>query len=178
MRFFSKAVDRCVSVLAGVAAIILFVLLLAVCFATFSRYLFNKPFASLIDLSSYALVWVAFLAAPWLMGNRGHVHIDLFMSRTSAKAQRYWMVVVDFAMVVIALVIAYVGMLLTVDYFLNDRVMQDWMQTPQWILLLPIPLGAFFLALRSLLNGLEDLKQARSVSSQVPPEELSESSPE
>jgi len=163
MKVLIRIVDRCVTVLAGVAAAILGVLLLAVCFATISRYTVNKPFAELIDLSSYALVWVAFLGAPWLMSRRGHVQIDLFISRVSPKAQRYWNAAANFAMVVIAMVMAYVGMVITVDYLINDRVMQDVMETPQWILLLPIPVGAFFLAVQSLLNGIDDWKCARAL---------------
>lgn len=162
MKLFAKIVERCVNFLAGVAAVVLLALLLAVCFATISRYTVNKPFAELIDLSSYALVLVAFLGAPWLMGKRGHVQIDLFISRVSPKAQKYWNAGANFAMVVIALVLAYVGMSITINYLINGRVMQDVMETPQWILLLPIPVGSFFLALQSLLNGIDDFKCARS----------------
>ena len=164
MRLFTKIVDRCVYVLAVIAAAILLVLLLAVCFATLSRYLFNKPFGELIDLSSYALVFVSFLGAPWLMARRGHVQIDLFMTRVAPRTQKRWSAGVHFAMIVIALVMAYVGMSITINYLINHRVMQDVMETPQWILLLPIPVGAFFLALQSLLNGIQDLKDAKTAS--------------
>lgn len=170
MKLAVKIIDRCVDFLAGVAAVILLVLLVAVCFATISRYTVNKPFAELIDLSSYALVFVAFLGAPWLMRKRGHVQIDLFISRVSPKAQKYWSAGANFAMVVIAIVLAYVAMSITINYLVNGRVMQDVMETPQWILLLPIPVGSFFLALQSLLNGIEDFKGARSLT-RVQPEE-------
>ncbi len=160
MTVFKKIVSNACMVLAGIAAAVLFVLLLAVVFATLSRFLFHKPFAELVDFSSYALVWVAFLAAPWLMLQRGHVVIDLIITRVSETAQHRWRAIAHFAMVIIALVVAYVGGLLTVDYLIHHRVMQDVTQTPQWILLLPIPLGSFFLALASLMNGLEDLRRS------------------
>ena len=161
MRAFTKVLDRIVWVLAGVAAVVLLLLLLAVCFATFSRYLANKPFAWLIDLSTYALVWVAFLAAPWLMRQRGHVVIDLFMTRTKPRTQARWSAGAHFAMTLVALLITYVSGLLTVDYLVNGRIMQDILETPQWILLLPIPVGCFFLALASAVNGVEDIRQSR-----------------
>lgn len=161
MNLLKKIVARCCVILAGVAAAVLFVLLLAVTFATLSRFFFNKPFAELVDLSSYALVWVAFFGAPWLMLERGHVVIDLLISRVGARSQDLWRALANFAMVLISLVVAYVGGLLTVDYLINGRIMQDVMETPQWILLLPIPVGSFFLALASLVNGIEDLKRAR-----------------
>ena len=163
MKLFIRVVDRCVYVLAVIAGIILGALLLAVCFATLSRYLFNKPFAGLIDLSGYSLVFIVFLGAPWLMSKRGHVRVDLFMDMVSPRAQKYWDAGTSFAVVIIALVMAYVGFLLTSSYLVNGRVMQDVLDTPQWILLLPIPVGAFFLALQALLNGLEDLKCAKNM---------------
>lgn len=162
MRLFTKIVNRCVWVLAVIAAAILLVLLLAVCFATVSRYLFNKPFAELIDLSGYSLIFIVFLGSPWLMSKRGHVRIDLFLDMASPRAQQYWNAATNFAVVIVALVITYVGTLLTSNYLVHGRVMQDVMDTPQWILLLPIPLGSFFLALQALLNGLEDLKCAKA----------------
>lgn len=172
MKLLARVIDRCVLVLAGVAAVTLFLLLLAVCFATFSRYLFNKPFAELIDLAGYSLVFIVFLGAPWLMSKRGHVRIDMFVEMVSPKAQKYWNAATNFAVVIIALVIAYIGFRLTSNYLINDRVMQDVMDTPQWILLLPIPLGSFFLALQSLLNGIEDLKCARSACPAEPEQPL------
>jgi TRAP-type C4-dicarboxylate transport system permease small subunit len=160
-------VDRCAWVLAGIAGIVLFLLLLAVCFATISRYVANKPFAQLIDLSTYALVWVAFLAAPWLMLQRGHVTIDLFITKVKPRSQLRWTASAHFAMVAIALFMAYISGALTVDYLANGRVMQDIMSTPQWILLLPIPLGSFFLAMASAVNGLQDIRQLRTIAHRV-----------
>jgi len=161
VRAFTKVLDRIVWVLAGVAAVVLLLLLLAVCFATLSRFLFDEPFAWLIDFSTYALVWVAFLGAPWLMRQRGHVVIDLFMTRTKPRTQARWSAGAHFVMALVALLITYVSGLLTVDYLVNDRIMQDILQTPQWILLLPIPVGCFFLALASAVNGVEDLRESR-----------------
>lgn len=161
MRAFTKVLDRVIWLLAGVAGVVLLLLLLAVCFATLSRYIANKPFAELIDLSAYSLIWVAFLGAPWLMRQRRHVVIDLFITRTKPRVQSRWKAGAHFAMVVIALVLAYVSLRLTIDYIATGRVMTDYMRTPQWIVLLPIPVGSFFLALASALNGIEDVKQSR-----------------
>jgi TRAP-type C4-dicarboxylate transport system permease small subunit len=96
----------------------------------------------------------------------------MFVEMVSPKAQKYWNAAANFVVVIIALVIAYIGFRLTGNYFLNHRVMQDVMDTPQWILLLPIPLGSFFLALQALLNGIDDLKCARSACPPEPPQPL------
>jgi len=172
VKVFAKSVKACSWFLAAVAACILLVLLLAVCFATFSRYLFNRPFAPLIDLSSYALVWVAFLGAPWLMGQRRHIRIDLIADRVSPRARQRWGIVIDYVVVGITWVIAIVGGLLTVDYLIKGRVIQDVLATPRWILLLPIPVGSFFWGLQSLLNGIEDFKKLKEAGAASPESRL------
>ena len=95
------------------------------------------------------------------MRQRGHVVIDLFMTRTKPRTQARWSAGAHFAMTLVALLITYVSGLLTVDYLVNGRIMQDILETPQWILLLPIPVGCFFLALASAVNGVEDIRQSR-----------------
>ena len=52
-------------------------LLLAICYATFTRFAFNDPKSNLIEYSAYALVYVAFLAAPWIQSRRGHINVDM-----------------------------------------------------------------------------------------------------
>ena len=97
------------------------------------------------------------------MGRRGHVNIDLLIVRFSPKVQKYWTAVVSFVMIPVAAIIGYIGAILTYDYLLTDVIMADMIDTPQWILLFPIPVGSLFLALRSLLNGIEDIKEARKL---------------
>jgi C4-dicarboxylate transporter DctQ subunit len=161
MQTCTKVLDRIFSVLAGIAAAVLLFMLLAVCFATLSRYIANKPFAPLVDFTAYALVWVAFLAAPWLMRIRRHVVIDLFISRAKPRVQTGWRMGTYIAMVFVALVMTFVSTWLTIDYIALGRVMTDYTRTPQWIVLIPIPVGTFFLAWASVLNAIEEFKKLR-----------------
>jgi C4-dicarboxylate transporter DctQ subunit len=165
MNLLTKIIDKCVLALAAISGIILLLLLIAVCFATVSRFLFNEPFSNLIDYATYSLVFVTFLGAPWLMSKRGHVNIDLLITLCPLKVQKYWNAVIDFVMVLISFAVAFIATELVHDYYINGRVMQDIMMPPQWIVLLPIPLGCFFLGLQSFLNGIEDIKLAREFDS-------------
>ncbi|MDR3332293.1 MAG: TRAP transporter small permease, partial [Synergistaceae bacterium] len=81
LRRLNRAIDLCILALAYIGSAIVLFLLLAVCFATLSRYLLNKPFAFLIDYSSYSLLFIAFLGAPWLLQQNGHVSIDMLVEK-------------------------------------------------------------------------------------------------
>ena len=157
MRILNKVIDWCILALAAVAGAVLLFLLLAVCFATLSRALFNQPFSFLIDYSSYSLLYIAFLGSPWLLSKRGHINIDLITNMLPKKVFRYWQAVLDLALAFISVVLLVIGFQLTQSNFVNGVIIADFLNTPQWALLVCIPVGSFFLAVEALrlcLRGL------------------------
>ncbi len=176
MRMLNKALNVCVLALAGIAGIVLLMLLLAVCFATFSRALFNKPFAFLIDYAAYSLLYIAFLGAPWLLSMRGHINIDMVINGLPPRIHRYWQAAVDLVLFVICAIMFWVGLQLTVSNYTTGVVIADFLSTPQWVLLASVPLGSFFLAveaLRHVLRGLFGAKpnQAEETQDAAPSQE-------
>lgn len=150
MRVINKVIDWCILALAAVAGAVLLFLLLAVCFATVSRALFNEPFAFLIDYASYALLYIAFLGAPWLLSKRGHINIDMVINALSPKARRIWQAVLDLVLAAVAVVLMVIGFQLTKSNFVNGIIISDFLNTPQWILLVCIPVGSFFTAVEAI----------------------------
>ncbi len=72
---FTKAVNR---VFAFCASILVFVIMIFVLVAVFARYGLNRPLSELLDLTTFMLVFVFFLAiAPALQGG-SHIEVDLF----------------------------------------------------------------------------------------------------
>ena len=163
MRVLNKIIDRIILGLAVIAGIILLFLLLAVCFATVSRYLFNAPFAVLIDYSAYSLLYVAFFGAPWLMQQRGHVNIDLFMNMVKLGTRKKWSGVIHVILTAVSLILGYIGFVQTQTYFINSIVMQDQMRTPQWILLICIPIACAMLAIQCVRNARKDFADAKAL---------------
>ena len=52
------------------------------------RYFLNRPLVWVLELTEYALLWVTFLGAAWLLRQGGHVQVDVivdFMSRRWKK---------------------------------------------------------------------------------------------
>lgn len=159
MRALNKVIDWCILVLAAIAGAVLLFLLLAVCFATVSRALFNEPFAFLIDYASYSLLYIAFLGAPWLLSKRGHINIDMVINALRPKARKIWQAVLDLALAAIAVVLCIIGFQLTKSNFLNGVTIADFLNTPQWLLLVCIPVGSFFTAVEAIrlcIRGLMD----------------------
>ena len=157
MRMLNKIIDRCIIALAGTAAVLMLVIMLAVCFAMASRYLFNRPFAFLIDYTSYSLVYITFLGAPWLLQLRKHIAVDILVETFPPRLSRWWGVGLDLLTMVISAVVFYVSAVLTMNFYTGGVVTIDFSSTPRWLLLVSIPVGCFFLAIQALRNALEGI---------------------
>lgn len=156
MRSVNKVLDKCNLVLAAVAGFIILLLILAVSFSTLSRALFNKPFSFLTDYSTYSLLFIAFLGAPWLMQQRGHTCLDIVTNALPARARQIWIGVTEIVLAVMSVILVVVGFQLTRTAFTGHTTLTDTFGTPKWILLSCIPVGCFFLAIQCVRNAAQD----------------------
>lgn len=154
MRMLNKFIDHCILGLAAIAGAIMLFMLLAVAFAMMSRYLFNRPYAFLVDYASYSLVYLSFLGAPWVLQLRKHVGVDIVPDAMPPHIRQKWDVGLDFVTMFIAAVTCYVSGSLTIDYFTRSVITTDFLLTPKWLLVVSIPVGCFFLAIQALRNAL------------------------
>src|SRR5699024_2153042 len=69
------------------AGISLVVMLGVISYGIFVREVFNSSVLWTNDLASYLMVYLAFLAAPWVLKKNGHTSVDLFSSKFVGKAK-------------------------------------------------------------------------------------------
>lgn len=150
MRTLNKVIDWCILALAAIAGAVLLFMLLAICVATVTRKLFNEPLAFLIDYASYSLLYIAFLGAPWLLSKRGHINIDLVTNAMKPGFRRWWQVGLDLVLAFTCIVVAVVSFIITKTNFVNGVVISDMLSTPQWALLICVPVGCFFTAVEAI----------------------------
>ncbi len=60
---------------------------LVVCYAVVVRYVFNHPVGWSEEVSTYLMLWAAFLGAGYTMQLDGHIGVDVVCRRLSLKAQ-------------------------------------------------------------------------------------------
>lgn len=71
------------------ATLILAGLLLTMFSQVVARYVFRAPFSWSEELCRFGLVWLTFLAAAYIMGQRQHIAVDLWSQWLTAR-QRVW----------------------------------------------------------------------------------------
>jgi len=158
MRVINKIIDTCELALAGVAGAAMGFLLLAICYSTFTRFAFNDPKSNLVEYSAYALVYVAFLAAPWILKNHGHINVDMVEVALPEVGRQILKICTGVMGLVICAIITYYGTIVTISNIQNDIRVLDSMNTPQFMLVGVVPIGCFFLCIQFIRNIAEDVK--------------------
>jgi TRAP-type C4-dicarboxylate transport system permease small subunit len=153
-------------IMAGIGAIMVIFMMMAISYSVMMRYLFNRPIAWIVEISSYLMLYITFLGTAWLLRRDGHVEIDLFTSHLKPKQRAVLKSVTSVGGAVVGFILAWKGALITVDYFKRGVMAMDILNTPQYLLMAIIPVGGFLLMiefiLRILRPGRMGFKEDRS----------------
>jgi len=101
-----KAVDK---TLESTLAIIMFVMVLAVLWQVFSRYVLQDPSSFTEELVRFLLIWVGILGAAYASGKRLHLAIDLLPSRLAPPQKAILQKVIDSFVLLFAVAVFIIG---------------------------------------------------------------------
>ena len=159
----NKALDYCILALAGIGGVALGFLLLGICYATFSRFVFSRPLAFLMEYATYTLIYIAFLAGPWLLQQRRHVQVDIVLNGLRPRVRVIVTAVTNVLGAIVCAVICYYGAMVTTSSIQRNIRLMDSMATPQWILVIVIPIGMFFTSVQFLRLFADNIKEIREI---------------
>lgn len=157
MRLINRAIDMIINFMAGVATMIMGFLLISICYATFSRFVFNEPIARTVELAAYSLIYITFLSAPWLLKQRGHVSVDVILLFLGKRAKKTITLITDIVGMLISFVLFYYSYLVTLDNYISKITIMDSSNTPQYLLLIAIPISFIFLGIQFIRFIKEDI---------------------
>jgi TRAP-type C4-dicarboxylate transport system permease small subunit len=147
-----RFLDLLNSVMAGIAATMMIFMMLAICYSVITRYLFNRPIAWIVEISSYLMLYITFLGTAWLLRREGHVEIDLFTGQLSPKQRATLRSVTSVGGAAVGFVLTWKGVLITIDYLRRGVMAMDILNTPQYLLMAIIPVGGFLLMIEFILR--------------------------
>lgn len=160
-----KICDCAIDVAAILAGILVVGLMISVCFDVVLRYIFNNPIPGLNELAEYALLWITFLGAPWLLKMDGHIRIDIFLLSLSRKGREFVKGLVSGVSAIIMLPIIWYGVSYSVDCFMKGAYIYSVLELPKGAIMLVIPVGSFLLLVEfarstyaSLMMALKDIE--------------------
>ncbi|MEM7488400.1 MAG: TRAP transporter small permease subunit [Pseudomonadota bacterium] len=147
MRPIIRAYDALLHAMALVAALTLIWLMVSVVTSVAMRNLGLQPFAWLFTSAEYGLLYMTMLGAPWLVRERGHVHIELVTAALPSRARRVVSRGVALLCVAVSLVLAWYGL----ELFLTNVERGDFDVRayfyPRWLLTITFPIAFTVMAI-------------------------------
>lgn len=146
MRVISKTYDSLLRLMAIIAAGTLLWLMISVVASVVMRNIGIQPFAWLFTSAEYGLLYMTMLGAPWLVRERGHVHIELVTAALPPGLRRIVSRAVAMACVIVSLILAWYGLqLFLTNIERNDFDVRAYFY-PRWMLTITFPIAFSFMA--------------------------------
>lgn len=140
-----RAYERGTAFLAGIAALLILAMSLWITYDVVSRYFFDASSPWSFDLSEYSLVWITFLAAPWVLLQDRHVRIELLVDVLPVKAQRVLGIVVCLVAMTACAILAWRTGIAAIEYYQRDIMMPRIWRIPRIWPYCIIPIGSALL---------------------------------
>ena len=146
MRVISRVYDALLYFMAFIAAATLIWLMVSVVLSVAMRNLGIQPWAWLFTSSEYGLLYMTMLGAPWLVREKGHVHIELVTAALPPNTRRMVSRTVAAGCVAVSLILAWYGLqLFLTNIERNDYDVRAYFY-PRWLLTITFPIAFSFMA--------------------------------
>lgn len=159
MRVLNKAFTFLTDLGAVLATIILIMMTLMICYSVIMRYYFGMPAGWSNELAEYALLYITFFGATWLLKRDGHVRVDVLLNYISDRGRtilNFWTTLLAVA---ICAFITYHGTLSTIDHFQRGIPVIKSLAVAKYLLLWVIPAGMFMLTLQFVRDFIVQARQ-------------------
>lgn len=154
-RSFYLICERACGVLAIFAALLILAMSFWITYDVLTRYFLNYSSPWSFDLSEYALVWITFLGAPWVLLQDRHVRIELLVDVLPPRVQRAIGIVVCIVAIITCAVLAWRTGIAAFQYYERNVMMPRIWRIPRIWPYSIIPIGTMLLTLTfSLRLGL------------------------
>ncbi len=156
MRALARIYDAVLFGMAWIAGLLMVAMMLTICIDVLLRNLGYQSSAHFFTFTEYALLLIPCLGAPWLVREKGHVFVEIFLMYLPRDGRRAATFLIGLACIAVCLVMAWYGFEVTVHNFrLGDKDVRSF-DAPRWALVVFIPLSFLMMALeftRFLVRG-------------------------
>jgi len=141
MAALSRAYRFLIDAMAVIAGAVLVWLMVSIVVSVAMRNAGLQPFAWLFTSAEYGLLYMTMLGAPWLVRERGHVHIELLTSALPEGPRRVLSRAVSALCVLVCVVLAWKGAdLALTNVARNDFDVRAYFY-PRWLLTVTFPVA-------------------------------------
>ena len=145
MTLLTRSYTAMLYAMAGLAGATLVWLMVSVILSVVMRNAGLQPFAWLFTSAEYGLLYMTMLGAPWLVREKGHVHIELVTAILPPILRQIVSRLVAFLCVLVCLVLAWKGLQLCLSNIQRNDFDVRAYYFPRWLLTICFPLSFGFM---------------------------------
>jgi C4-dicarboxylate transporter DctQ subunit len=156
LRLLAKGYDAVLYGMAWLAGLMMVAMMAMIVVDVVLRNLGYQSSSHFFTFTEYFLLLMPLLGAPWLVREKGHIYIELFIAALPMRVRRALLMVIVIACIVVALTLAWFGGVITVQDFLGNEKDVRSFDMPRWTLTMWFPLTFGMMALefvRFLIRG-------------------------
>jgi C4-dicarboxylate transporter, DctQ subunit len=164
LALISRAYDAVLYGMAGLAGLLMVAMMTTIFIDVVLRNLGYQSSAHFFTFTEYALLAVPCLGAPWLVREKGHIYVEMFLTSLPLRPRAVAIRLIGALCVVVCAVLGWYGGVITVNDFIRAERDVRSFDMPRWIVVGFIPLSFCMMAiefLRFMLRG-ENFLDAQS----------------
>ncbi len=162
IRKFTNIFDGTINIFAFLATVLLTFIMLLIVTEISVRYFWGRPIMGTVEITGYALLYITFLAATWVLREERHVKVELVLTRLKPRVQSFLNITTSLISAIVFLVITWYGVRVTWDSYQINYLSPTELETPKFLIVLIIPIGSFLLSLQLLRRTYGFLKKGRA----------------
>ncbi|WP_134702969.1 TRAP transporter small permease [Ammoniphilus sp. YIM 78166] len=141
------------------ACVSLFLIVFVVFYGVIGRELLSLPVLWTNDAAAYLMVYLTFFSIPWILQAGGHVKIDILISSLNKGKIKYLNLMIYTICTMVMAIFFWYSLNITIDSFQRGTVKLDSIPWPEYLLMVPIPIGSFLLCVRFFFYLIEILSR-------------------
>ena len=148
----SLAYHRLLDVLGGLAAVLVFLVMMGISVDVFTRYITGRSITWMFEVSEYALLYIPCLGMAWLARENGHIAITTFVEKCGPRARRGLLLSTTAACALVCGLVAYWGAVVLIDRIARNAISIQAIEVPDYLIYWVIPFGFGLAAIEFLLQ--------------------------
>ncbi|HZD20591.1 MAG TPA: TRAP transporter small permease, partial [Burkholderiales bacterium] len=147
LALISRAYDAVLYGMAGLAGLLMVAMMTTIFIDVVLRNLGYQSSAHFFTFTEYALLAVPCLGAPWLVREKGHIYVEMFLTSLPLRPRAVAIRLIGALCVVVCAVLGWYGGVITVNDFIHAERDVRSFDMPRWIVVGFIPLSFCMMAI-------------------------------
>jgi C4-dicarboxylate transporter DctQ subunit len=145
------------------ACVLLYFMMLSICYDVIARYALNAPTVWADEISSMFLLFLPFFAGAWILKKDGHVKMDLVLNYMSPRKRLILGIISSIVICLVCAAFVVYGFKVTWNMFEIGYKTDTNLRLSKWPIIFVIPLGFLLILLQAVRNMLGNFHKLGSL---------------